>query len=108
MTIKKEQTYWAKIYISGPIEKIKDICREYCLLWGLCVTVEPTTFIYSGGEEAGVVIGLINYPRFPSEPSRVKVTAISLARILLKNTFQKSVLVTTPDETTWYSILEDK
>lgn len=31
----------------------------------LCVTVTATEYAYPGGGENGVIIGLINYPRFP-------------------------------------------
>ncbi len=30
-----------------------------------CVTVTKTKFYYKGGWERGLIIGLINYPRFP-------------------------------------------
>jgi len=48
-----------------------DICREFCDKVRLCVTITPTKFIYVGGWEPGCIIGLINYPRFPSEPNLI-------------------------------------
>lgn len=98
------ETFWVKIYMAGPIDAIKQTCREFCGKAGLCVTVEPTTFIYTGGEEEGAAIGLINYPRFPTSPDHVADEAMELADHLLVNTYQRSVLIQTPDTTTWKSL----
>lgn len=97
----KSHTYTIRIYLSGPIEVAKQIIREHVLAEPLCVTIEPTTFIYTGGEEAGYVVGLLNYPRFPSDPKTLNVRAVKLANLLLDRTFQHSALVVTPQETTW-------
>lgn len=65
MTIQTNtvKTYWVKIYQSGPIDIAKQIVRRECFPGGICVTIEPTTYMYLGGEENGFVIGLINYQR---------------------------------------------
>lgn len=101
------ETYWVKLYLSGPIEIAKQIIRKDCSEEGLCVTIEPTTFIYTGGEESGYVVGLINYPRFPWTQDRVTLRAESLLAKLLSGTFQKSGLLQTPSYTKWYSIEQD-
>lgn len=101
MNTKTEKTYWVKIYLSGPLEVIEQTCRQECLEAGLCVTVDPTKFIYTGGEETGAVIGLINYPRFPSQTSELTERARKLAKRLLDATCQLSVLVMTPESTEW-------
>lgn len=93
--------------MSGPIDVAKQVCREHCLLVGLCVTVEPSCFIYSGGEEAGFVIGLINYPRFPDSPERISAKARFFASILLQRTAQWSALVMTPDATEWITVRDE-
>lgn len=89
-------TWRARISLAGPLA-----CREYCRNVGLCVTVEPTRFIYVGGEETGAVIGLINYPRFPDTQEEITDKARNLALMLLGKTYQDSVLVMTPDSTEW-------
>jgi hypothetical protein len=99
-------TYTATIFIAGDLAIAKQVCREFCMRVGLCVTIEPTTYIYTGGEETGVRIGLINYPRFPAEPQQVKRKALELAHILLSRLCQHSFTVLTPDETLWHSIRE--
>ena len=101
MLTKTEPTYWVRIYMSGPIEVAKQAIRAECLREGLCVTIDPTLFIYTGGEEAGFVVGLVNYPRFPSEPEKLWDRASDLATKLLESTYQHSVLVVSPDKTTW-------
>lgn len=94
-------TYTVRLYLSGPIEAAKQALREDCLREGLCVTVEPTTFIYTGGEEVGFVVGLLNYPRFPSDPAALLVRARLLMAKLLDATFQHSALLVAPDLTEW-------
>jgi len=99
---KTSVTYWVKIYIAGPLSVIEQVCRRECMQ-GLCVTVEPTRFIYTGGEETGAVIGLVNYPRFPKEPAEIHETALKLAVAILDETYQDSVLIMAPDYTDWLS-----
>lgn len=107
MIIKTAPTFYARIYMSGPIEVAKQIIRNDVFHAGLCITIEPTTFIYTGGEEAGYVVGLINYPRFVAEPGAISERARCIAVKLLKGTFQHSALVMTPDETKWITSREE-
>lgn len=107
MIEKNSTTYWVKIYLSGPIEEAKQIIRKDVLEKGLCVTIEPTTFIYTGGEEQGYVVGLINYPRFPEMHGKIYERALDLANKLLEGTYQHSVLVTCPDLSTWLTKREE-
>ena len=81
-----------------PIEKVYEICQEY-VEKGLCVTVTKTKFIYTGGSEAGVCIGLINYPRFPTENREVLYDAKELAVILMKELCQFRCTIITADKT---------
>lgn len=97
-------TQWARIYLSGPIEVAKQLIRADCLREGLCVTIEPTTFIYTGGEEAGYVVGLVNYPRFPTEPEALFGRAKDLMHRLLESALQQSGLLMTPTTTEWVTI----
>lgn len=107
MRIETQPTYWARIYMSGPIEAAKQIIRAQCHAAGLCVTIEPTHFIYTGGEEAGYVVGLINYPRFPSTPDAILERAQQLADNLLRGTYQHSALIMTPQNTEWITTRQD-
>jgi hypothetical protein len=107
MKIISEKTFWVRIYASGPIEIAKQVCREYCLNVGLCVTIEPSLFIYTGGEESGYCVGLINYPRFPAQDDIVIIKAREIAERLLERTAQHSILLMSPTETTWITKRED-
>lgn len=91
------------IFIAGDVAQAKQLCREFCLEQGLCVTVEPVAYIYTGGEEAGVRVGLINYPRFPTEKSSLRNVAKALAHKLMLGLCQHSYTMAGPDETEWYS-----
>ncbi len=107
MTTKTLPTYWVKIYLSGPIEVAAQVIREECMAEGLCVTLTPTRFIYTGGEESGYVVGLIDYPRFPSGKDKVRSRAEFLAHELIKKTHQHSALVQDAETTKWITSRED-
>lgn len=98
-----ETTFWLKIYSSGPIEQAKQILRADFQRDSLCVTIEPTQFVYKGGEETGFVIGLINYPRYPSRPQEITARGLDLARRLLEGLYQDHILIMTPEQTHWLS-----
>jgi hypothetical protein len=91
------------IFIAGDFAQAKQVCREFCFEQGLCVTVEPVSYVYTGGEEAGVRVGLINYPRFPTEQSLLRNTAKALAHRLMEQLCQHSYTIAGPDETEWFS-----
>lgn len=71
------------IYMAGDVAQAKQVCREHCFFVGLCVTVEPVDYIYTGGEEAGFRVGLINYPRFPTTSDDLRTKAFELADTLM-------------------------
>lgn len=101
MTIAPSIRY--DIFIAGDLAQAKQVCRKYCFEVGLCVTVEPVTYIYTGGEEEGVRIGLINYPRFPSTGEEIQKKARSLADLLMHRLCQHSYSIVGPDQTEWFS-----
>ena len=105
MNIKTEPTFWAHIYMAGDIDTARCACRQFCRT-GLCVTVTPTDYIYTGGAESGFVIGLINYPRFPSTPDEIIARATDLATLLLDHCCQDSYTIMTPDKTIWMTTRE--
>lgn len=99
----KVETYHVQIFIAGSAADIEDQCRTYCDEVGFCVSVTPTTYVYTGGEETGYIIGLINYPRFPSTPERIWQHAETLASRLRLEAGQDSYTIQAPDRTVWYS-----
>lgn len=94
-------SYPINIYIAGDINDARRLCRKWCADRGACVTVTPTDYVYTGGAEDGVIIGLINYPRFPKEPAELKARAVELANYLVAGMCQLSASVECPDETIW-------
>ena len=88
--------------MAGDINNAKHICSKYCMS-GFCVTVTKTEFIYTGGRERGFIVGILNYPRFPSTPCALLKKAEALAFILIKELYQHSALIETPLETIWIS-----
>lgn len=109
--MKKVDTYTADIYcglqpgyektrlIGQQKMKAEKICRDYCDKIGLGLTFTETKFIYTGGVEWGLIIGLINYPRFPNTPEKIKTTAIELTKLLKEELQQIRMSVVCSDET---------
>lgn len=93
----KAPTYRVTIYLAGTLPDIEAVCRRFCLR-GLCVTVTPTIYLFTGGQESGAMIGLINYPRFPKEPAEIRLLARALAIDLMNHCCQRSCTVETPEE----------
>ncbi len=92
-----------RLYLSGPIEVAKQYMRGECIRKGLCVTIEPTTFIYTGGEEDGYVVGFVNYPKFPATEEEITARARLIMDGLLEATHQHSAMMVTPEVTEWIS-----
>jgi hypothetical protein len=86
--------------ISNNIKRgIKTYLQEYANVIGFCTTVTDTEFIYKNGREKGVVIGIINYPRFPSTPEKLLDHAFTIAYNLLIIAKQKRISIVTSDDT---------
>lgn len=91
------------IYMAGDIDQAKQVCREYCFTIGFCVHIEPVDFIFTGGEEAGFKVGVINYPRFPSAAATLLQRTREMADLLMKRLCQHSYSIVGPVETEWFS-----
>lgn len=104
MKITKVDTWSLNIWIAGDPLKAHDICQSYCDTVSFCVSVTPTSYAYKGGHEVGVIVGLINYPRFPSTSEEMFDHAKSLGIQLMEGLGQQSFTIETPAETWWFSI----
>lgn len=102
ITETRAPSYTVDIHIAGDIAIARQVCREFCME-GCCVTVAPSDFIYTGGAEAGIRVGFINYPRFPAEPAAIMERANRLARLLIERLCQQSCCIVAPDDTVWLS-----
>lgn len=96
-------SYKATIYIAGDYKLAKELCRDWCDKVGACVTVTKTNYTYTAGDEDGVIIGFINYPRFPSNSLKLAAKAKDLALYLLPRLKQESCSVVGDNMTTWFS-----
>jgi hypothetical protein len=97
------KTFTAEICIAGNAEVAKQFCREYAMKHSVCVTVTPTDYVYVGGAEPGVIVRLINYPRFPSTQDDIFIMAMDLAGQLRIALCQLSFTIITPETTIWRS-----
>lgn len=107
--IKSVLTFTASIYIgtrhgysNNEYTKIEDIHKwleNYCNKVKLGLTLTPTEFIYVGGYEPGVIVGLINYPRFPKPNGTIKKYSLEIAEGLMELCKQERVSVVFSDET---------
>jgi len=73
--------------------------RNYCTEYKLGITITNTKFIYVNGYEDGLIIGLINYPRFPSNKSKIKKIALDLAELLMFKFKQYRISIIIGNET---------
>lgn len=103
---EKCATYTVNLCMAGPMFVAEQIIRRECFVEGLCVTLTPTKYIYTGGEEVGYIVGFINYPRFPKQPEEIYNRARDLLVTLIKETYQKSGTIVATDKTEFISLLE--
>ena len=96
-------SFSVKIWLAGNIQSARLFCAQYFADVGLCATIIPAIYSYTGGEEEGFVIGLINYPRFPSDPISIQNKAIDLGEKLARYLGQGSFLIETPNEMIWFT-----
>ena len=108
MNTTTTKTHWANIYVGmregysddvSTIEIMKKAVSKFVNQYPCCVTVTETEYIYVDGTEKGVIIGLINYPRFPKTQEIIKEYALDLATHLRAEFRQNRVTVMCADET---------
>jgi hypothetical protein len=99
--VLSEPSYTVTVYVAGDVQDARQSLRRQCFDEGLCVTVTPTTFIYTAGAEEGVAVGFVNYPRFPKTPEQIEARAKQVAERLMEDLCQWSALLVGPTRTTW-------
>lgn len=110
MESRSLSAFWANIYVGlketcRPVDQIvhniglvESVCQQYCDDIGFCVSVTPTKYIYTKGNEPGVIVGIISYPRFPFDNGELRRRALELAEILRQACGQFKVSVVMPSE----------
>lgn len=103
--MKSEITFQATIYVgltakyAGKIftfEQAVAELRKYTDEYPFCVSVTPTHFVYKDGDEAGIAVGIINYPRFPESDIVLLDKTTDIAKVLGRAFKQYRVSVVTP------------
>lgn len=102
LIIKSAAAYKAEVFIAGDLAKATEICQTFCER-GLCVTIEPTNYVFTGGQEMGVRVGLINYARFPKPWAEIWNTAIEIGHALKEGLDQGSFTVQDKDTSVFFS-----
>ncbi len=95
--------YPVLIYMAGDIAKAREVCRSFCDDVGFCITLTPTEYIYTHGQEAGFAVGIINYARFPVDAVELEAKAEELANQLRERLSQESYTIQTATRSTWHS-----
>lgn len=103
VTAQSCNSYSITIYIAGDLAVARQAIREYVNRFPLCVTLDATDYIYTGGLESGVRVGLINYPRFPVTRQALRESAVQLAEFLRDRLCQDSYTIVSPDNSVWVS-----
>lgn len=85
-------THVIKIYIAGDVQLARQFLQKY-VMDGACVSISEEQYIYTLGREDGIVVNLINYPRFPKTEEELLDQAITLARKLMIELYQGSCTV---------------
>jgi hypothetical protein len=101
--MKESRSITVSIFMAGSRATAIEVCRDYYKSFGGCVTVTPTTYVYTGGQEQGFVVGFINYPPYPdgNEDSLI-LKAMALAEVLARELGQQSYTIQGPTRTmTW-------
>lgn len=100
---KSAPSFNVEIHMAGDIAAAGQAIQRLAADQGMCVTLIAQSFIYTGGREEGFKVGLINYPRFPQDPSEIIARARDIAELLLIQLGQHSYSIVTPVETIWCS-----
>ena len=105
LEVKTCDSVSVKIFIAGDYNQVQKTCNDYCYTHGCCVNIIQNTYVYSAGpNDAGVIVELINYPRFPKTTEELTRQALTIAYLLRENLNQDSFTIQTlPGDSLFYS-----
>ena len=96
-------SYPVSIWIAGDHAAAIEHMERHVQDHPFCVTITPTTYVHTSATDPGIVVGLINYPRFPAEPEAIWAKAEQIAAFLCEKLGQQSYTIQAPDKTVWFS-----
>jgi len=100
--VSKAGKSWARIHIASEYDLAKKCLMDFCDS-GFCVSLSRCDYIYKYGVESGIVVGLIDYPRFPKTQEEISSIARDIAQKLCVNTNQGIYTVELPTGNEFYS-----
>ncbi len=92
MKTEVSKTHVIKIHIAGDMMLARTILQKY-VMRGACVSMAEEEYVYTMGNESGMVITLINYPRYPMTQDELLAQAKDLAELLIIKLYQGSCTV---------------
>lgn len=94
----------ATVYIAGDYDQAMEAIRSWCTEKGDCWAVTRCEYVYTGGQEAGVQVTRIEYPRFPTRSGiDLQNHAEEMAEFLMLRLHQKSCSVVGPVDSIFLS-----
>lgn len=101
---KQEEPGWnASVYVAGNYNTSEMVLRDICFPSGLCVTIEKVKYIFGGGAEDGVRVGLIQYPKFPESIENLMGKAELIGKKLCEANYQFSFSIVSNSKNVYYS-----
>jgi hypothetical protein len=88
--------------MAGDYNEARQSLRKFCKS-GFCVALQETDYIYTGGEEKGFCVTVINYPRKPLSYDELEEKTKQIAITLCRDLYQGSYTIETPIDTQFYS-----
>lgn len=98
----RAETFYANLHIAGCYEDAVKEARRFAYNKGYCVQVHKCDYIYTGGMENGLLIRVIQYPRFYKEVTQIKEDFIAFSHSMGEVLYQKSFTVEFPDDTLYF------
>jgi ferredoxin len=95
------KTWTASIFMAGDIGTAKQVAREFCRTVGFCLSIRPERFIYTGGEESGFCVTVIQYPKFQQPEHELWDVTVFIADLIRDRCCQRSYTIISTDRTLW-------
>lgn len=103
MKITPAASHPVSIFLAGDHAVAIKAMEQHVQDFPFCVTITPTTYVHTSGTDTGIIVGLINYPRFPKSFPDIWAKAEQIAAFLCERLDQQSYTIQAPDRTVWFS-----
>ncbi len=95
------ESFRIDIHIAGDISTARATCKRFVWHNHSCVTIKEQDFVYTGGLESGVCVGIVQYPKYPVSHVKLIENAQYLAQNLMIDLHETSALIVTDIDTYW-------